>query len=76
MKPAFPASTIATIVQAIPTDTLLSVREVEMLLPFHYSRGTIRGVLGHLAREGRARVEEEISGQLLIKRYRLAALCP
>lgn len=68
----FTPATIALIAAAIPLDTAVTARQIEALLPLHYCRSTVRGVLALLAREGRAAVEEvEIAQYRGQKIYRL-----
>jgi hypothetical protein len=69
----FPPTTIALIASAILPGVPVTARELELSLPFHYCRGTVRGVLAHLAKEGRLCFEEVQRGQCLQKVYRVVS---
>lgn len=62
------AATIERIADELSTATARTPRAIETRLQFYLSRSTIREVLGHLVREGRAIAD----GDIYQKRYRLA----
>lgn len=59
-------STIEMVATALPCAIWLTPREVQLCLPFHLHRGTVRAILAILVRQGRALCE----GDMLQKVYR------
>lgn len=63
------AATIERVAGELSRETARTPRAIETRLQFYLSRSTVRAVLAHLVREGRAIAD----GDIYQKRYRLAS---